>query len=128
MPSDCTGTGTSQPVVHCTIGNGTWSLRMGGGTASVLWNDSCALLAMLVEMVHKIFLKTFMYLRISGTCDQRALMKGLLRRNCSNQALQLLAHTLLLQHYLLNKGLLQDIVQGIVIFLHCVRKRVLSLN
>lgn len=46
---------------------GTWHLRMDWHIASVMWNGSWALLAVLGEMVHKLFMKTFMYLGTSGT-------------------------------------------------------------
>lgn len=45
---------------------GKWHLRMDWHTASVMWNGSWALLAVLVEIVHKLFMKTRMYLGISG--------------------------------------------------------------
>lgn len=45
---------------------GTWHLRMDWHKASVMWNGSWALLAMLGEMVHKLFMKTCMYLGLSG--------------------------------------------------------------
>lgn len=44
----------------------TWHLRMDWHAASVMWNGSWALLAVLVEIVHKLFMKTCIHLGIAG--------------------------------------------------------------